>query len=80
MSGDLTHRLYAAAAASDTPEETTRVVCREVARWLEEEHALFTARHADSDGRLRAGDDAHASVIAQIGGHLARVGDERHPA
>ncbi|HEX5205924.1 MAG TPA: hypothetical protein VFW27_38845 [Actinoplanes sp.] len=80
MSGDLTQRLYAAAETGTTPEAITRAVCREAARWLGEERTLFTAKRADSDGGLRPGDDAHASVIAQIGDHLARVGDERHPS
>lgn len=80
---NLTRRLYAAAEEGVTREEITRSVCREVARFLEEEAVLYGAKLTSARRGIRqpdAGDVAHRSVIEQMADLMARVGDERLPS
>ncbi len=79
----LTQRLYTAAQEGATREEITRAVCREAARFLEEEAVLYTAKLTSSRRGIRepdVGDRAHRDVIEQLADLMARVGDERLPS
>jgi hypothetical protein len=79
--GELTRRVYEAAQRGATPEETARAVCREVAVWLAEDAAIFSAMRAPQDGgQMKGGDYAHVSVIQQIADCLDRVGDGGFPS
>ncbi|SFD14050.1 hypothetical protein [Streptomyces aidingensis] len=76
-------RLYAAARTGTTPEEITRAVCRELADYLDEEHALYAATLTSSRNGARdpgPGDHAHLGAITQAAELMRRVGDERMPS
>lgn len=84
--GELTRRIHAAAQAAGlgaTRAEVAEAVCQELARFLDEEAVLYTAKLTSSRRGIRQpspADLAHRSVIDQMADHLARVGDERMPS
>ncbi|MGW9371207.1 hypothetical protein ACWGVR_14490 [Streptomyces xanthophaeus] len=84
--GELTRRVRAAADAAGpgaTRAEIADAVCHEVAAWLDEEAVLYSAKLTSSRHGIRQpdqGDRVHRDAIAQIGGHLSWVGDERMPS